>query len=101
MIADMVSDLEPYSLYATEQACAAWRRGTEPDNRFFPNSGQLIGVMGKKLADKPPYQALPDADRKYPKDLRPWRDILREHGRSIPPADSMLAIALDSLQPHP
>jgi hypothetical protein len=35
---------------------------------------------------------------KFPKDHRPWREILADYGRPIPHSDSVLARSLDALQ---
>lgn len=99
----MASDLEAYTVFAVEQACRVWRTGTEPENRFFPTSGQLIGAMPKALPGRFTSRWQGETDdgvaRKFPKYHLPWRDILREHGQPIPSVDSPIARALDALQP--
>jgi hypothetical protein len=43
LLLDMLEDLEGYSPEKLRDACRQYR--TNPENRFFPSSGQLIGIM--------------------------------------------------------
>lgn len=101
VIEDMVRDLNHLGVYEIERACAAWRSGKEPDQRFFPTSGQLIGSLPEPKRDIPRYQppAL-EPDRKYPRELRPCREILRANGRDPNDMRPDLADQLDRLQAH-
>lgn len=108
LIEDMISDLAGYSTWDIEQAIVAYRTSGE---RFFPNSGQLIAKINQRRdasvaaarASAPAYTAPKqlEPDRKWPFQLKPWRAILKEHGKPIPPDDSPLAQSLDALQKVP
>lgn len=44
LMEDYLSDLAAYSPIQVDRACAAYRRN--PANKFFPHSGELMGLMG-------------------------------------------------------
>jgi hypothetical protein len=106
VIEDMIRDLAPEGAPAVDAACEAWRKGGSP---WFPTSGQLIekieegreASIAHARASQPAYRAIEDSSGKWAYQHRPWRDILREHGRPIPPDDSPMAQALDKLQTPP
>ena len=43
LLADILRDLVAFSPAEINKACAEWR--SNPKNRFYPTSGQLIGLM--------------------------------------------------------
>ena len=45
LIGDYLEDLKWYAPTAVEHACKVYRR--KPDSRFFPTSGQLLGILGE------------------------------------------------------
>lgn len=94
LMEDTIRDLLDYDPREVAQACEAWRRGTNP---FFPISGQLIALVQRdreasiahRRATRPAYRALPEtapalqiAHHRGP--VKPWRQILAEHGK-LPP----------------
>lgn len=101
---DYLADLAQLSMYDLEQACAAWRQS---DENHFPTPGQLLAKVKERRersivnarANAPAHRALFEAERRFPKDLRPWREILADNDREIPTADSAIARGLDALQP--
>jgi hypothetical protein len=105
---DYLSDLEAFSVYQVQLACAEWRRSAET---HFPTPGQLIekirhsgaASIGAARGTAPPHKAaqIVDDSARYPYQHRPWRDILRANGRPIPADGSPLAMQLDQLQRRP
>lgn len=103
VLEDMVSDLESLGVYQLERVADAWRRSGE---RFFPTSGQLLKIVDtlreesiERGRHQHAYKALlPPPPGRHPRELKPWREILAEHGRPIPPDHSPTAQALDVMQ---
>lgn len=97
LLEDTINDLMAYEPYRIAEACEAWRRGPTP---FFPTSGQLIALIPpvKILTawDRPAFRApkMIEGPRAEPK---PWRQILAEHNRPIPPIPE----ELDETPPTP
>lgn len=108
VIDDMVNDLESLAMYQIERAANAWRTSGE---RFYPTSGQLLKTITESReqsiasarASQPAYRTpqIGNDNHKWPYELKPWRDILRDNGRPIPPDQSPMAQSLDALQKRP
>jgi hypothetical protein len=103
---DMVTDLEPFSVYETERACSAWRTSAE---KWMPTSGQLIAKIQEareasiaRARGGSAYRAPQiEPHRRWAYELEPWRDILRRNSRPLPDRDSPMACSLDVLQTKP
>jgi hypothetical protein len=78
LLADILSDLVAFSPAEINRACAEWR--SSPANRFFPTSGQLIGLMRpyseprRRLAT---FKAVPEIEG--PRATKSAAQILAEH----------------------
>lgn len=81
---DYLDDLAGYDPTQVERACIEYRKSS--DSKFFPHSGELLGLMGHGKYDTVSYQRLPtwttpkcllEAPRGKTKSVA---DILREHG---------------------
>lgn len=87
--------MTPESAVAVANSIAEIRRSK------FANEKNPIGGAAVPTYPRPWDGHIPEAtfgEGKYPREHRPWRDILREHGRPIPHDDSPVARALDGLQ---
>lgn len=89
LLADFLSDLEPYTVLEIQTAIATYRR--DPDNRFFPTPGALIGIMDRHRRERSAQRGsrLPTFRASdYPEissDQRPRRtaaEILAAHGKT-------------------
>lgn len=85
LFSDLYSDLADFSPNEISTACATWRRN--PENRFFPTSGQLIGIMRPTVPSEPRLRLEPFKD--YPKiegrrATKSAAQIIAEHGFSQP-----------------
>lgn len=87
MIEDYLDDLAKYSPADVEYACRKYRQ--DPENKFFPKSGELIGILTPKRAvwDTPPsklpvFRSPPALTGPKPK-LRSVAEILRESGHTV------------------
>lgn len=83
VIEDYLDDLAGFEPWQIERACMEFRR--QPENKFFPKSGELLGILRPKSAwDTPPsrlpkFRSPPALTGPKPK-LRSVGDVLRDHG---------------------
>lgn len=81
LLGDFLNDLQGYSAKDIAWACATYRQN--PENQFYPTSGQLLGILRKYETSGPslPTYKPPQIEQRYGK-LKPVAEILREHGFS-------------------
>lgn len=85
VLEDMLDDLKEYSPQNIERACKYYR--SNPENRFFPTSGQLIGALTPPKT--PTYHRLEThtaemyqaAEASKPAKFLSVSEVLRKHGR--------------------
>jgi hypothetical protein len=84
LIKDYLEDLAGFAPNEIERACMAYRR--KPDSKFFPKSGELLGILSPPREPDPPRSRLPRIGRGEfmltgPKQkLRPVAEVLRDFG---------------------
>lgn len=81
LMEDYLSDLSGYSPAQVERACAEYRQN--PANKFFPHSGELLGLMGHGKTEYrsrlPTHRATPAlTGPRAP--VKSVAQVLREHG---------------------
>lgn len=93
-----MNDLVVWPVPAIEAAINDWRRN---GHAFCPTSGQLIEIMrkaGAERREREAWRALPEPERKSPRDLKPWRQVLIDNGRDPKSMPEAIAKALDELK---
>lgn len=81
LMEDYLSDLSGYSPAQVERACAEYRQN--PANKFFPHSGELMGLMGHGKTEYrsrlPTFRAPPALTGPRPR-FKSVAEVLRENG---------------------
>lgn len=79
LLADFYDDLGKFTPAEIQTACARWRRN--PENRFFPTPGGLLGLLTPK-SDPPHHLKLYRAPPALspPRATKSVADVLRENG---------------------
>lgn len=80
---DYLDDLAGYSPTDVERACIQYRKS--PDNKFFPHSGEILGLLGHRKAEEPrsrlPTWTTPKYLLEAPRgNLKSVAEVLRGHG---------------------
>ena len=79
LIADMVDDLASFGISDVERAIKEYR--TNPENRFFPNSGQLIAILQPPANPRRRLELFRDyPETNGPRATKSAAQILAEHG---------------------
>lgn len=83
LMGDYLDDLEGKSPYDVDAACRQYR--SNPDNQYFPRTGQLLELMGEKCRPSEvqerhskPFVRYPALDS--PRATKSVAEILKEHG---------------------
>lgn len=86
VIEDYLDDLADFLPSEIERACMTFRRN--PENKFFPKSGELLGILNaKSVWDTPPsrlpkFRSPPALTGPKPR-LKSVGDVLRENGHQL------------------
>lgn len=82
LLADYLDDLHGYSVEAINAACTQYRRN--PENKFFPRSGDLLALLKPKSEPRhhlQPFRGLPVIEA--PRATKTAAQILAEHGFTL------------------